>query len=357
MRKFFLFAILILFQNSLQSQLYTDTLKVAYTSAPPFIIVNEESLEGINIWLWEQIATDLDIPFELKPMNFSEMLQALNDGTIDVSINPLTITSERSKKMDFTHSYYASNSTVVVYEASSLQQLLQFFRSFFNVNFIKGFCALLFIIILFGLAIWMFENRKNPDQFRPGWKGVWDGLWWSVVTMTTVGYGDKTPKSRAGKIIALVWMFSGLLFISGLTASVASMLTIDQLKTNPEGFNEYKEHPIGCIKNSSTYEFLEERFFKNIVEYENVISGLNDLNKKKIEAFLYDEPILRYRLKKDDSFHHLRLLPLKFDLQFYAFGIRKNRPELEQQISHKILEITESLEWRVILNEYNLTEI
>ena len=321
MKLIFRIAVFFFFISSLSGQESSDTLKVAFTSAPPFIINNGDEPEGINVWLWDQVAEDLNLNYELVPMGFADMLDALKDGTIDLSINPLTITSERSKSMDFTRSYYASNSTVVIYESSSFQKLTQFFNSIFNLNFIKGFLALLFIIFLFGLGIWLTERRVNHIQFRPGIKGLWDGLWWSVVTMTTVGYGDKSPKTRGGKMIALIWMFSGLLFISGLTASVASMLTINQLKSNPEGFNEFKEQTVGSINNSSAFEFLEERFFKDVRPYNGVVPGLDALNKGEIDAFLYDEPILKYRLKKNIEYENLKILPIKFDLQFYAFGM------------------------------------
>ncbi len=339
------------------AQSISDTLKVAYTNAPPFIIEDATTPKGINIWLWKQIAKDLELNYELQQMSFSEMLKALQEGTIDVCINPLTITSERSKKMDFTHSYYASNSTIAIYEASFFQKVSQFFGSIFNLKFLSGFLSLLLIIFFFGIIAWYFERKVNPQQFRPGWQGIWDGLWWSVVTMTTVGYGDKTPKSRGGKMIALLWMFSGLLFISGITASVASMLTVNKLKANHEGFSDFKDYAVGCIQNSSTNDFLEEQFFKDIHGYPNVTKGLNDLSEHKIDAFLYDEPILKYRINQDEAFEHLRILPIEFDLQLYAFALPKNRTALEEVISQKILEITESMKWRVILNEYNLSEL
>lgn len=357
MKKYFWTAALFCICQLLVAQSTTDTLTIAYTQAPPFIIQEGEKLEGINIWLWEKVANDLDLNYRLQKMEFSEMLEALQEGTIDISINPLTITSDRSKKMNFTHSYYASNSTVAVYKSSSFQRLSLFLRSFFNQTFLKGFFALLFIIVLFGVAIWLFERRVNPEQFRSNWKGLGDGLWWSVVTMTTVGYGDKYPKSSAGKLTALIWMFSGLLFISGLTASVASTLTINQLQSNPEGFSEFKELPIGCIENTSTNAFLKERFFKDIKTYRNVTEGLNDLNSRRIEAFLYDEPILKHKINQNEAFQNLELLPIKFDLQFYAFGLTNHQAALEEAISQKILELIESGEWQIILNEYNLSEI
>lgn len=342
---------------SANSQAIKDTLTVGYTAAAPFIIKKGNSLEGLNVWLWKQVAQDLEVPYKMVPMNFSDMLDSLKTGGIDVSINPLTITSKRSKEMEFTHSFFASNSTIVVAQVSSFEKLRIFLKGFFNLNFLRGLLVLLFIILVFGFFGWYFERKKNPESFRPSYRGIWDGLWWSAVTLTTVGYGDKAPKTRMGKISALVLMFGGLLFISGLTASIASSLTVNQLTNNPKGFNEFKERKVGTIAKSGTRTFLSEHFFKNVKAYPSVIPGLTDVKNGKIDAFLYDEPILKYRIDTDSTLQDLQLLPIKFDVQFYAFGLPKTRTALEQKISQSILEIMESKEWEIVLNEYGLAEL
>lgn len=350
---FFLFVL-----SPLSAQVEQDSiLKVGFTSAPPFIIQNGDDLKGINIWLWKRTAKELGLQYELIPMEFSKMLKALESGEIDVSINPLTITGERSRRMEFTHTFYASNSTIAVSEPSTYQKTIQFLESFFNLNILKGLGLLLAIIFTFGFLGWTFERRENPEQFRTGGRGIWDGLWWSAVTLTTVGYGDKAPKTRMGKVAALVLMFGGLLFISGLTASIASSLTVNQLNSDPDSFNEFKERAVGSVRNTETRAFLRARFFKNVREFDDVTSGLYALKKNEIEAFIYDEPILKYRMQQDSALASLTILPVKFDVQFYAFGIAKQRIYLEQRISQKILEIAETNQWQVLLNEYRLTEL
>jgi len=152
-------------------------------------------------------------------------------------------------------------------------------------------------------------------------------------------------------------MFGGLLFISGLTASIASSLTVDQLTSNPDGFNEFKERKVGTVLNSGTRTFLAEHFFRDVKTYSGAIEGLGALKKGEVEAFIYDEPILKYRIQNDSSLSSLELLPLKFDVQFYAFGLPKTHITLEQQISQRILEIKDTNEWEVVLNEFGLAEL
>jgi voltage-gated potassium channel len=58
----------------------------------------------------------------------------------------------------------------------------------------------------------------DPDTFP----NIWLGLWWSIQTLTTVGYGDVVPESVAGRVVATLVMIGGIGFITVTTAAIAS---------------------------------------------------------------------------------------------------------------------------------------
>jgi voltage-gated potassium channel len=70
------------------------------------------------------------------------------------------------------------------------------------------------IVVLAGSVEALVDSGDFPS--------TWDGIWWAMVTVTTVGYGDIYPKSVDGRIIAMVVMLFGIGFLSVLTATVAS---------------------------------------------------------------------------------------------------------------------------------------
>jgi voltage-gated potassium channel len=87
-------------------------------------------------------------------------------------------------------------------------------RRFLSTEGVKDAAVLAVMTVLGGGAAYAaVEKSQNLS--------TWDGVWWAVVTVTTVGYGDTSPETDAGRMIAIVVMFVGIGFIAILTAAAA----------------------------------------------------------------------------------------------------------------------------------------
>lgn len=76
------------------------------------------------------------------------------------------------------------------------------------------------VVAVSALGMYLAESGENPNV-----RDIWDALWWAVVTITTVGYGDVSPTTAEGRLAAAVLMVLGITFFSFLTATFTAALT------------------------------------------------------------------------------------------------------------------------------------
>jgi voltage-gated potassium channel len=88
---------------------------------------------------------------------------------------------------------------------------------------IAGFFAAL--ILLSSLVVFLIERRINE-----GFLSFFDSLWWTIVTVSTVGYGDRLPQTIAGRSVAIITIFIGMAVMGTVTGRIASLLMERQMK-------------------------------------------------------------------------------------------------------------------------------
>ena len=123
-------------------------------------------------------------------------------------------------------------------------------KNFLNVNGFKYvICLSIGSIILSSLLMTYFEGMKFQDA-----------LWWSFVTTTTVGYGDLSPATSAGRIVASFLMLVGIGLIGSLTSTITSFF----------------------LQNQSSYACDSEKVDMVIALYDKLSNGEQELFRKMI---------------------------------------------------------------------------
>ncbi|MFC1480846.1 potassium channel family protein [Candidatus Neomarinimicrobiota bacterium] len=108
---------------------------------------------------------------------------------------------------------------------------------------LKVFMWILLVAVLGGTIVLFLELRAGSGKIGT----ITEAVWWAIVTMTTVGYGDYTPQGLGGRTIAVVIMFIGISLTSFLTGTIASIIVARKLRAN-QGLLpiKVKDHIIIC---------------------------------------------------------------------------------------------------------------
>ncbi|MBU0618250.1 MAG: transporter substrate-binding domain-containing protein, partial [Planctomycetes bacterium] len=287
---------------------------------PPFAIRSEDGAwNGISIDLWREIATDLSLAYEFHETDLKDMVAGLQNGTYDAAVAALTMTAEREQVIDFAHPFHNSGLSIAV-PANGSTGRAAVLRRVASTGFAKAVAALAVLLFLVGFLAWFFERKRNPEQF--GGKaadGIGASFWWSAVTMTTVGYGDKAPRTVGGRIVALIWMFASILLISSFTAAIASALTVSELEAGIKGPEDLPGLRVGTLRDSTSEAYLHREHI-TAVSYDMPRAALEALAAGEMDAVVYDAPILRYLVNKELRLP-LRVLPRVFERQSYAIAL------------------------------------
>lgn len=315
---------------------------------PPFVIEENGEYSGLTVHLWEHIASELNLIYRFEEASIQNMIEGAADSTYFASASALTITADREEVVDFTHPYIVTGLGIAVsYEPAGF---LQAFKAVFSGEFLWVVSLLIGLLLFWGILIWLFERRKNSEEFGGSVaEGVGSGFWWAAVTMTTVGYGDKSPRTPGGRVIGFIWMFAAIILISFFTASIASSLTVTQLDTRVNGPEDLPNVRVGALQNSATLTFLGIESI-SATAYSTIDDGLRAVENGVIDAFVHDAPILSYYTNRDYK-NRVRVLPNTFNDQYYGIALPRNSI-YRNEINQIILNYIKSEEWSELVDIY-----
>ena len=343
-------------------------LKVGVGGTPPFVIHaknKQEEVTGISIDIWENIALAESWQFEYIPItNIKEGLEAISEEKLDILIGNISITPERMKQINitFTQPYY--NGSIGVMVPSKPPNFYHRIAPFFGIAALSSVGILILLLFIVGNLIWLVEHRQNPTEFNPDYReGIQNGLWFAIVTLSTVGYGDRTPKTKMGQLITAIWMIVALLTFSSITAGLASALTtaLSEKSRMPRvtQLSDLQGLSIATVS-QSTSEKWAKFYHTKIILTPNLQTAIDLLKTGRVEAVIFDREVLLYHVKKHPE-DRLQVTSLELNIEPYGFVLPSTSPLqkilnvhlLAIAYSHEMNEISEK--WLGISKNFSLS--
>jgi hypothetical protein len=207
------------------------------------------------------------------------------------------------------------------------------------LNLLPVIGLLILLSLTAGTIVWLFEARRNPKMFGGGTvRGVGHGIWWAIVTLTTVGYGDKAPKTLGGRMVALIWMFASVILIAGFTAAITTSFTVGELKGKVRGLNDLADVRVGSLAQSESFNFLAKRGIA-VLPFEN-----------SIDAFFFNELVLKH-LAKTEFPGRVHVLAGTFDHYYVSMALPSGSP-VREPLNRALLKIITKDDWHRLVELY-----
>lgn len=315
---------------------------------PPLIFQNQT---GFCIDMVESITQRNQLtPSYVMAGSVKEFLDLVIDGSCDMGFAGITITAERERRVDFSQPFFDSG-LLIATGTESPSPVAGIVKVVLRV---VGFSVILFLVGLSLIAhlIWFIEkDDTDPKSFSTHYrKGILDAYWWAVVTMTTVGYGDKCPKKISGRMIAACWMLIGIIWFAGFTATLSSAITVDHLEdTGINSLADLNGRTVGIISGTTSESFLRYHNVE-IISVDDLNSLLNLVKNKLADAVVYDAPVLLYAAKNDAD---INIAGKMFDKQRYGVVFpEQGTAELKELFDIEILNMIKTGEYQKIYNKW-----
>jgi polar amino acid transport system substrate-binding protein len=315
----------------------SETLRVGVAGSPPFVIQRGDRFEGIAIEVWEEVAQNEKLDYELVPQpNVEASLDAVARGELDLAIGPIGITPERLEKVTFTQPFFLSHISVLL--PPKPPTMWSRVRHFFTAAAISSVGFLSISLFLVGNLLWLAERRRNSEQFpKPYVQGVGNGMWFALVTLTTVGYGDRAPITKAGRLVAGIWMTVAMLTASSLTAGLATAFTL-ALSEKPAPELAHTADLAGthmAVVSGTTSEKWADYYEVRGVSKKTLPEAIDLLSRDRVDGAIFDRPALEYYLQQKPDLD-LRLADFILATETYGFALPFDSP-LVQRLNVNLL--------------------
>jgi voltage-gated potassium channel len=217
---------------------------------------------------------------------------------------------------------------------------IKFIISLYRKQLFRVAAVTLTVIFICTFAVFYFEHGDTQANIH----SLWDGLWWAMVTIGTVGYGDKYPVSVAGRLVGFLLIFSGVGLMSLLTATIASVFVERKIKED-KGLEtvKVKDHIVICGWNQHTEEVLQGLTSSGSLENVPVVLinelSIDEMDALKSKYHKYDLKFLRGDYVHENVLLRANIKKAKFALIMADLSGSHSRDRIDERTALAALTI------------------
>jgi polar amino acid transport system substrate-binding protein len=272
-------------------------LRVETFVIPPFVMEHDGELTGFSIDLWQGVARRLGIntDYQVAP-DAASGFEALRSKKADIGVSGIFITKERDREFDFSYTVLEEGLQVMVLNTGRSGSVLPF-RDLLDIllsHTSLAWLAFALVLLLIPAHVIWFVERRHKAGIVPTQKyfpGIFHAMFWSGSTLLT--QAENMPRQWLARIVALFWMFAGVVFIAVYTAQLTSNMTVQQIRGAINGPGDLPGKQVGTVAGSTSAQYLREHNAR-VQEFSRIDDMYRALLDRRVDAVLFGAASLRY---------------------------------------------------------------
>ncbi|XP_019413617.1 PREDICTED: glutamate receptor 3.4-like isoform X1 [Lupinus angustifolius] len=312
---------------------------------------NPPGVQGFCIDVFEAAINLLPYPVPRQYMlygngdrnpNYNDLVDQVAQNNYDAAVGDVTIVTNRTRYVDFTQPFMGSGLVVVVPVKEEKSSPWAFLKPFTA----QMWCVTGAFFLFVGTVVWILEHRFNPEFRGSPRKQLITVFWFSLSTMF-FAHRENTV-STLGRLVLIIWLFVVLIINSSYTASLTSILTVQQLSSQIEGIDGLisSTQPIGIQDGSFARKYLIEELHiaeSRIVTLKNMQGYIDALQRGPkyggVVAVVDELPYIETLMSSTDC--KFRTVGQEFTKSGWGFAFQRDSP-LAVDLSTAILQLSEN---------------
>jgi polar amino acid transport system substrate-binding protein len=269
-----------------------QTLSVSTVTRPPFSMMENGADTGFSVELLSALAEALNWDYEINRFDFfPDMLASVSDGSADLAIANISITSARETLLDFSQPIFESGLQIMVHPDQTRGSSI--WSALLSPDLAMAIGIAFVMLMGGGMLMWLFERRSQPYFDRPASEALFPSFWWALNLVVNGGFEERVPRSPFGRILGVLMVLSSLFIVSVFVAKITSVMTVDAIKGSVNSVNDLYGKRVATIENSTAAGFLDRREI-GYRGYANLESMLAEFQEGLVDAVVFDAPVLSY---------------------------------------------------------------
>lgn len=348
-----LFGALVLALMQTPTRAADTEIKVATRVVPPLVIdEGDGKLSGFSIELWNGIAERLNLKtvYSVAP-DVKALLENIGSDKADLGIAAISITAERDRLYDFSLPILDAGLQILVRGGADA-----------NANPLEGFLRLLFspalfvwlgivgvLIVVPAHIIWFLERNHHEGIVPKGSyiPGIFHAMWWAASTLAT--QAEQMPRHWLSRVLAVLWMFVGVVFVAYYTAQLTAQLTVQEIRGAISGPGDLPGKKVATTHGSTAAAWLKQQKAQ-VKEVEAIGDAYAALRDGTVDAVVFDSPVLlSYAAKEGQG--HVRVVGPVFRKEDYGI-VFKPGSELRRKVDATLLTMREDGSYEKIYDKW-----